>query len=177
MARDKPEAIWAPVNIPYRRLPSIGEVFGYQRQSSRVDHPPHKELARRCGNQGRLHRSLLSPCWLPGHRMIVQIQSSWFPLHDRNPQTCVALMWSADFAKKMLRTNDRPSAIWLPVVPGIIGSNWRQLTALFHAGFDATYPCCISGSVKAASIKRNLSVPCLPQDWRGHPEFDPRSMP
>ena len=26
----------------------------------------------------------------PGHRIMVQIQSSWFPLYDRNPQTYVA---------------------------------------------------------------------------------------
>jgi len=26
---------------------------------------------------------------LPGHRLMVQIQSSWFPLYDRNPQTYV----------------------------------------------------------------------------------------
>jgi uncharacterized protein len=28
--------------------------------------------------------------FLPGHRIMVQIQSSWFPLYDRNPQTYVA---------------------------------------------------------------------------------------
>ena len=27
--------------------------------------------------------------FLPGHRLMVQIQSSWFPLYDRNPQTFV----------------------------------------------------------------------------------------
>ena len=27
--------------------------------------------------------------FLPGHRMMVQIQSTWFPLYDRNPQTYV----------------------------------------------------------------------------------------
>ena len=27
--------------------------------------------------------------FLPGHRIMVQIQSSWFPLYDRNPQTFV----------------------------------------------------------------------------------------
>jgi predicted acyl esterase len=25
----------------------------------------------------------------PGHRILVQIQSSWFPIYDRNPQTFV----------------------------------------------------------------------------------------
>jgi predicted acyl esterase len=28
--------------------------------------------------------------FLPGHRIMVQVQSSWFPLYDRNPQTFVA---------------------------------------------------------------------------------------
>ena len=27
--------------------------------------------------------------FLPGHRMMVQVQSTWFPLYDRNPQTFV----------------------------------------------------------------------------------------
>ena len=27
--------------------------------------------------------------FLPGHRLMVQVQSSWFPLYDRNPQTFV----------------------------------------------------------------------------------------
>jgi uncharacterized protein len=27
--------------------------------------------------------------FLPGHRIMVQVQSSWFPLYDRNPQTFV----------------------------------------------------------------------------------------
>ena len=40
--------------------------------------------------------------FLPGHRMVVQIQSSWFPLYDRNPQTFVTRIASAkpgDFKK------------------------------------------------------------------------------
>ena len=33
--------------------------------------------------------------FLPGHRMMVQIQSSWFPLYDRNPQTFVpSIFWA-----------------------------------------------------------------------------------
>jgi putative CocE/NonD family hydrolase len=31
----------------------------------------------------------VSHTFLPGHRIMVQIQSSWFPLYDRNPQTFV----------------------------------------------------------------------------------------
>ena len=33
--------------------------------------------------------------FLPGHRIMVQIQSSWFPLYDRNPQTFVPNIFMA----------------------------------------------------------------------------------
>jgi len=33
--------------------------------------------------------------FLPGHRIMVQIQSSWFPLYDRNPQTYVSNIFFA----------------------------------------------------------------------------------
>ncbi len=36
-----------------------------------------------------------SHVFLPGHRIMVQIQSSWFPLYDRNPQTYVEnIFWA-----------------------------------------------------------------------------------
>src|SRR5438128_8229382 len=40
--------------------------------------------------------------FLPGHRVMVQIQSSWFPLYDRNPQTFVSNIFfakSSDYVK------------------------------------------------------------------------------
>jgi len=41
----------------------------------------------------------------PGHRIMVQIQSSWFPLVDRNPQTFVNIpaATAADFHKAVER--------------------------------------------------------------------------
>jgi putative CocE/NonD family hydrolase len=33
--------------------------------------------------------------FLPGHRLMVQVQSSWFPLYDRNPQTFVPSIFRA----------------------------------------------------------------------------------
>ncbi|MEA3001595.1 MAG: uncharacterized protein QOH81_383 [Sphingomonadales bacterium] len=33
--------------------------------------------------------------FLPGHRIMVQVQSSWFPLYDRNPQTFVPNIFDA----------------------------------------------------------------------------------
>ena len=44
--------------------------------------------------------------FLPGHRIMVQIQSSWFPLYDRNPQTFVPnIFWArpADYRKAVQR--------------------------------------------------------------------------
>jgi len=44
--------------------------------------------------------------FLPGHRIMVQIQSSWFPLYDRNPQTFIPnIFWAkpADYRKATQR--------------------------------------------------------------------------
>ena len=60
--------------------------------------------------------------FLPGHRIMVQIQSSWFPLYDRNPQTFVAnIFWAkpADYRKALQRIYHAPgqaSFIELPLV-------------------------------------------------------------
>jgi putative CocE/NonD family hydrolase len=60
--------------------------------------------------------------FLPGHRMMVQIQSSCFPLYDRNPQSYVPNIFFAkatDYVKAtqlVFRSGDRASAVWLPVV-------------------------------------------------------------
>jgi putative CocE/NonD family hydrolase len=59
----------------------------------------------------------------PGHRIMVQVQSSLFPLYDRNPQTFVADPFNPqpqDYRKAtvtVLHGADAASAIWLPVVP------------------------------------------------------------
>src|SRR5579884_27110 len=60
--------------------------------------------------------------FLPGHRIMVQIQSSWFPLYDRNPQTFVpSIFWAkpGDYKKAVQRVYHSPeqaSFIELPVV-------------------------------------------------------------
>ncbi|OYY75654.1 MAG: glutaryl-7-ACA acylase [Sphingomonas sp. 28-62-20] len=59
----------------------------------------------------------------PGHRIMVQVQSSLFPLYDRNPQKYVPnifLAKKADYQKATItleRGGAMPSAVWLPVVP------------------------------------------------------------
>jgi len=60
--------------------------------------------------------------FLKGHRVMVQIQSSWFPLYDRNPQRFVPNIFHAqpsDYIKATQRIYRAPgtaSAIELPVV-------------------------------------------------------------
>jgi uncharacterized protein len=60
--------------------------------------------------------------FLPGHRIMLQIQSSWFPLYDRNPQTFVpSIFWAkpADYKKAVQRIYVAPqqaSYVELPVV-------------------------------------------------------------
>ena len=62
--------------------------------------------------------------FLPGHRIMVQVQSSWFPLYDRNPQTFVPnVFWakSGDYRKAVQRVYHGPgeaSFIELPLVTG-----------------------------------------------------------
>jgi len=60
--------------------------------------------------------------FLPGHRIMVQVQSSWFPLYDRNPQTFVpSIFWAepGDFKKAIQRIFHAPgqeSFVELPLV-------------------------------------------------------------
>ncbi len=59
--------------------------------------------------------------FLPGHRIMVQVQSSWFPLYDRNPQSFVPnifLAKPADYLRATIRvyhSSKDPSYIALPV--------------------------------------------------------------
>ncbi len=60
--------------------------------------------------------------FLPGHKIMVQIQSSWFPLYDRNPQTFVpSIFWAkpGDYRKaeqRVYHSSAEPSFIELPLV-------------------------------------------------------------
>lgn len=66
-----------------------------------------------------------------GHRIMVQIQSSWFPLVDRNPQTFTDIYRATakDFrvaTHRIYRTPDRPTGLTVRVVrgelPGVAGA-------------------------------------------------------
>jgi putative CocE/NonD family hydrolase len=61
--------------------------------------------------------------FLPGHRIMVQVQSAWFPLYDRNPQTFVPNIFFAkpeDYRKateRVYHAAGRASFVELPIVP------------------------------------------------------------
>jgi len=77
-------------------------------------------------NQPLLYRfglPTVNHVFLPGHRIMVQVQSSLFPLYDRNPQTFVPNIFdakSADYqsaTQRVWHTPGTASFISLPVVP------------------------------------------------------------
>jgi uncharacterized protein len=61
--------------------------------------------------------------FLKGHRIMVQVQSSWFPVIDRNPQQFVPSIYKAqvtDFrpaSQRVYSTAELPSHVTLPVMP------------------------------------------------------------
>jgi putative CocE/NonD family hydrolase len=61
--------------------------------------------------------------FLPGHRLMVQVQSAWFPLYDRNPQTFVPNIFFAKpeeyqrATERIYHAPGKASFIELPVVP------------------------------------------------------------
>ena len=60
--------------------------------------------------------------FLKGHRVMVQVQSSWFPLMDRNPQVFTDIYHASedDFRnaeERVLYGPDHPSRLVLPVLP------------------------------------------------------------
>jgi putative CocE/NonD family hydrolase len=64
----------------------------------------------------------VSHSFLPGHRIMVQVQSSWFPLYDRNPQTFVPNIMFAPpesymkATQRVWRTAEFPTKIELPII-------------------------------------------------------------
>jgi hypothetical protein len=59
--------------------------------------------------------------FLPGHRLMIQVQSAWFPLYDRNPQTFVPNIFFAtakDYKKatqRVYRSAHDESYVEIPV--------------------------------------------------------------
>ena len=54
-----------------------------------------------------------------GHKIMIQVQSSWFPLVDRNPQVFTDIYHAsdADFTKATIKIYHNQSKIFLPILP------------------------------------------------------------
>src|SRR5262249_38816482 len=77
-----------------------------------------KPEAFKHGEPARVRFALPDVChtFRPGHKMMVQVQSSWFPLVDRNPQTFVDIYQAKpeDFQKatqRVFRSAELPSKV------------------------------------------------------------------
>ena len=109
-----------PVLGGYQQMLSADIFRGRYREDLATAHPlaPNQVLHYRIRLPNANHTFLL------GHRIMVQIQSSWFPLYDRNPQSFVPnIMFAApkDYVKATQRIWHAPgaaSAIELPVILG-----------------------------------------------------------
>jgi uncharacterized protein len=112
-------------------VPSQAELGGYQvgismdifrgRYRESFEHPSPIPSAK--PQRYRFTLPTVNHVFEPGHRIMVQIQSSWFPLYDRNPQTYVENIFFArpsDYVKAtqtVFRSAGEASAVWLPLVP------------------------------------------------------------
>lgn len=112
-------------------VPDHPKLAGYQQMLSadilrgryRVDPAHPQPLKPNTILPYRLRLPNVCHMFLPGHRIMVQVQSSWFPLYDRNPQSYVPNIMYAkpqDFIKTTQRiwhTPQNASMIELPVIP------------------------------------------------------------
>jgi uncharacterized protein len=105
-------------NLGGYQLPVAMDIFRGRYRESLADPKPieaNKPLSYRFALPTTNH------IFLPGHRIMVQAQSSWFPLYDRNPQTFVpSIFWAKpdDYKKATQRIYHSPehrSAIELPI--------------------------------------------------------------
>jgi uncharacterized protein len=101
------------------QLMIAADIFrGRYRESLEVAKPiePNKPLRYRFPLPNANH------VFLPGHRIMVQLQSSWFPLYDRNPQTFVPnIFWAKpqDYRRaeqRIYHSAANASFIELPIV-------------------------------------------------------------
>ena len=113
----------------YPNDPKLGKMAGYQlmvaeeifrgRYRTSFENPApiaaHTPLEYKWSLYGVDH------AFLPGHRVLVEVQSSWFPLYDRNPQTFVPNIMKAQPAdyhaatQRIFWSAEHPSLVLLPV--------------------------------------------------------------
>jgi uncharacterized protein len=120
------------IDVFPEEVPSYPEMGGYQlaigmdifRGRYREGFSSPKELTPNAPLSYKFILPTANHVFLPGHRIMVQIQSSWFPLYDRNPQTFVPNIFFAepkDYVKatqRVYHAKGEASFIDLPVVEG-----------------------------------------------------------
>jgi uncharacterized protein len=115
-----PEVAFQPAMGGYQLMISADIFRGRYRESLETAKPiaPDQPL------QYRFTLPTANHVFLPGHRIMVQVQSSWFPLYDRNPQRFVPnIFWAkpGDYRKAVQRVYhapDKESFVELPLVIG-----------------------------------------------------------
>jgi putative CocE/NonD family hydrolase len=119
--KETPESsVGAPLNMSGFELPIGIDIFRGRYVDSFAR--PH---ALAPGKATEYHWNLpnMDHLFLPGHRIMVQVQSSLFPLYDRNPQTFVPNIFYAkpgDYrpaTQSVFYGGPTPSAVFLPIVP------------------------------------------------------------
>jgi uncharacterized protein len=116
----QPDRIVPPVDLSGYELPLATDIFRGRYRTS-FEHPepikPNDPLPY------VFALPMVNHTFLPGHRIMVQVQSTLFPLYDRNPQSFVANILQAkpgDYQKatqRVWREAGKASFITLPVVP------------------------------------------------------------
>jgi len=116
----QPDRVAPPVAMSGYELPLATDIFRGRYRTS-FEHPeaitPNEPLAYVFG------LPMVNHTFLPGHRIMVQVQSTLFPLYDRNPQKYVPNIFLArpeDYQKATQRiwhSAGEASFISLPVVP------------------------------------------------------------
>jgi uncharacterized protein len=114
-----PDEVAIDPNMGGFQLMVSADIFrGRYRESLSAPKPltPDKPLSYRFALPNANH------VFLPGHRVMIQIQSSWFPLYDRNPQTFVPNIFFAkpdEYRKAVQRiyhSAQEASFVELPIV-------------------------------------------------------------
>ena len=112
---------FSPSNMAGYQLMIANDVFrGRFRES--YEHPKALEAGKPLEYKINLHS--MDHCFKKGHKIMVQIQSSWFPLVDRNPQkfTDIPKAGAADFQKatqRVYRSRSLNTSVTMLVEPRV----------------------------------------------------------
>jgi putative CocE/NonD family hydrolase len=116
----QPDRVAPPVEMSGYELPIATDIFRGRYRTS-FEHPEAIKANEPLAYVFAL--PMVNHTFLPGHRIMVQVQSTLFPLYDRNPQRFVPNIFEAqpgDYQKATQRiwhTPGEASFISLPVVP------------------------------------------------------------